>query len=205
MLRKILKKNRKLVSLYQRLFLPPKPAEAHEQWVRVVMDRETKILVGELYLENMKALEVSGNKWSGYGFKNYQSVHFPDFDICSTTIDGKFDIIIAEQVFEHLSYPFKAGKNVFRLLNDGGVFLITTPFLLKNHPDPIDCTRWTAQGLKYFLHECGFDLDKIQVHSWGNRACLIANLDNWIKYDPKKHSLQNEEDFPLVVWALAKK
>ena len=37
------------------------------------------------------------------------------------------------------------------MLNDNGVFLIVTPFLIKIHGHPHDFTRWTPEGLQAFL------------------------------------------------------
>jgi hypothetical protein len=91
------------------------------------------------------------------------------------------------------------------MLNSNGHFLISTPFLLKVHEFPIDCSRWTKDGLKYLLIEAGFSEDKIQVFSWGNRSCINANFNNWVKYNPMFHSLKNETNFPIVIWAIAKK
>jgi hypothetical protein len=72
------------------------------------------------------------------------------------------------------------------------------------HRSPTDCTRWTAEGLSYFLQECGFDAAGITTDSWGNRACLKANLTTWRKRG-LLGSLANEPDFPLVVWAFAQR
>jgi predicted SAM-dependent methyltransferase len=205
MIRKKLKEIRPLVKLYQRLFLPPRPSKAEEQWVRIVMDQATENLVKSLDYSSFKTLEISGNKWKNFGFLSYENKFFPELDICKSGLDKFYDLIIAEQVFEHLAYPYRAGKNVFEMLKPGGYFLITTPFLLKIHPDPIDCNRWTPLGLNYFLNECGFELEDILVESWGNRECLVANFDEWKRYKPKSHSLENDPNLPLVVWALARK
>ena len=60
--------------------------------------------------------------------------------------------------------------------------------------------------LKHFLAEAGFPLDQIQTGSWGNRACVIANLASFLtSYDPDEHPLQNEPDVPYHVWALARR
>jgi SAM-dependent methyltransferase len=175
------------------------------QWCRVVMDKETDNLIKNLPYNSFNTLEISGNKWKDYNFKNYQDLSYPDFDICSMQINERFDLIIAEQVFEHLNWPYRAGRNIYEMLQEGGYFLITTPFLLKIHNFPVDCSRWTPTGIKYFLAECGFDFDSIVVGSWGNKVCLKSNLKEWKLYNPNFHSLKNEEEFPLVVWALAKK
>ena len=69
---------------------------------------------------------------------------------------------------------------------------------------PYDCTRWSAEGLKFFLKECGFELNNIEVGSWGNWDCVIDNLSGWKEYEPEKHSLKNQSNFPYHVWGLAK-
>jgi hypothetical protein len=85
--------------------------------------------------------------------------------------------------------------------------LITVPFLIRVHHCPVDCTRWTETGLKYFLAECGFPLEHIQTGSWGNRQCLRSHAENGIceYYVKYWHSLKNEELYPASIWALAKK
>lgn len=174
-------------------------------WCRIVMDRETKLLVDELNTDELDVLEVSGTKWKDFNFKSYKSVSFPEFDLCKDSFPNTFDLIIVEQVFEHLIYPYRAGKNVYSSLKKGGYFLITTPFLLKIHHAPIDCSRWTEVGITYFLEECGFEAASISSYSWGNKSCAVANLDFWVAFIPSKHSLENDPDFPVVVWALARK
>ncbi|WAS91500.1 hypothetical protein [Nannocystis punicea] len=82
---------------------------------------------------------------------------------------------------------------------------MSVPFLVKVHRYPVDCTRWTELGLKHFLHECGFPLAPIRTGSWGNRACVAANFDDWVVYDPAIHDLTDEPDFPYHVWALARR
>jgi SAM-dependent methyltransferase len=173
-------------------------------WSRVIMNQETANMLKPLPFPQWTALEISGSAWQDFGFREYKNINYPEYDICAEPLPEKFDLIIAEQIFEHLLYPYRAGRNVISMLNPGGYFLISVPFLVKVHNYPIDCTRWTETGLKYFLHECGFPLDSIQTGSWGNRQCIIANFSQWIVYDPLSHSLDNEPEFPYHVWALAR-
>ena len=37
----------------------------------------------------------------------------------------KFDFIIADNVWEHLKYPYRATKNIYKLLKKNGYFLLT--------------------------------------------------------------------------------
>jgi len=179
---------------------------ADKHWGRVIMNRETRKLVEGLQPQELRVLEIAGDYWQNLlSFKEYKSVKHQDFDICASTLPETFDLIIAEQVFEHLLWPYRAGKNIHRMLNPEGHFLITTPFLVRLHAEPVDCSRWTELGMKHLLAECGFPLEKIKTGSWGNRDCVKANLDKWVRYRNNKHSLKNDTDFPYVVWALAEK
>jgi len=184
----------------------PGPSQMH--WARIVMNRVTRELIATLPPPStLDVLEISGTGWGKLlPFKHYQSCYYPEFDICEMALLETFDLIIAEQVFEHVLWPYRAGKNVHQMLRAGGHFLITVPFLIRMHGYPIDCSRWTEIGLKYFLAECGFPLANIRTGSSGNRACVRANFGaNWALYRPRFHSLENEPDFPVHVWALAKK
>lgn len=129
------------------------------QWIRVVMNRHCHELVESLKPENLSALEISGYEWGDiYQFKKFRSANYPEYDLCAAPLDETFDLIIAEQVFEHLLWPYKAVRNVYQMLRPGGYFLMSTPFLVKIHGHPVDCSRWTPLGMKYLLAEGGFPL-----------------------------------------------
>jgi SAM-dependent methyltransferase len=175
-------------------------------WVRVVMYRRCFEFIRTLGPENLDILEISGGpQWKRtFNFHSYSETQYPTFDICSQTLDRQFDLIIADQVFEHLPWPIRAGRNVFQMLRPGGTFVIATPFLLRVHKVPIDCSRWTEEGLSHLLQECGFSEENIKTDSWGNRACLKANLTKWRTYGWFR-PLHNEPAYPVIVWAFARK
>jgi len=174
-------------------------------WMRIVMYRRCFEFVRALGPEQLDVLEISaGPQWAReFKFRSYTPTRYPGFDICAQTLPAQFDLIIADQLFEHLRWPYRAGRNVRAMLKPGGVFLITVPFLVRVHASPIDCTRWTSEGLYYFLQECGFHAAGIAVDAWGNRSCLKANLLAWRKRGPFG-SLKNEPNYPMVVWAFAR-
>lgn len=178
----------------------------HEDWVRVILYRKAFEFVRGLNPAKLSALEISGGgRWKQLGFGSFLATDYPEYDVCTHELDQQFDVIIADQVFEHLLWPYRAGRNVYSMLKPGGYFIMATPFLIKQHPMPYDCTRWTETGIKYFLAECGWDLEKIKTDSWGNRSCVKANLGrNWAKFGPLS-SLRNEANFPVTVWAFAQK
>ena len=179
--------------------------EPSKQWLRVVMNDSVDQLIASMSTKEISVFEVSGSRLKGAGFKSYKVGEYPEFDICSDTLDEQFDLIIAEQVFEHLLYPHRAAKNIYKMLKPGGCFIVSTPFLVRYHPQPNDCTRWTETGLRYFLEDCGFPLGGIQTGSWGNRSCVIGNLFFWVSYKKLLHSLKNDPYYPVVVWGVARR
>jgi len=112
-------------------------------WLRVVMYQTCFEFVRSLGPENLEVLEIgAGPNWQkAFAFKTYSATQYPDFDICSQTLDRQFDLIIADQVLEHVEWPYRAGKNVFAMLRSGGYFVVTTPFLIRIRYGPQDCSR----------------------------------------------------------------
>ena len=177
----------------------------HRLWARVVMYERCFALLRTLGPAQLDALEISaGPAWRELGFRSFTTANYPDFDICKDVLARQFDVIIADQIFEHVLWPFRAAKNVLSMLNPNGYFLITVPFLVRIHREPHDCTRWTETGLKHFLAESGFPIEDIQTGAWGNRACVRANFRRWVRKG-WLGSLRNEPDFPVAVWALARR
>jgi SAM-dependent methyltransferase len=173
-------------------------------WVREVMYKECFEYLRSIGPENLDALEISaGSQWRGaIPFRTFSETQYPDFDICQEKLSRSFDVIIADQVFEHLPWPYRAVKNVHAMLRPGGVFIVATPFLVRVHAVPVDCSRWTETGLSYLLQEGGFPAERIVTRSWGNRACVVSNFCRWSKRG-FFGSLANEPNFPVMVWAYA--
>lgn len=156
-------------------------------WVRIVMNREIKAFFDGLPTDQLDAFEISGSNWSGIEFKSYESKWFPEFDICEHTTEKTYDVVIADQVFMCVKDPEAAAKNIMRMLRPGGVFVITVSFLIRYEPMPLDLWRWSQDGLKLFLEKQNFQ----DVRT--------------LTYDPDQHSLENDPDFPSVVWGFAYK
>lgn len=175
-------------------------------WLRDEMYRDCFSYIKQLSPSSLDVLEISaGNQWKrNFNFGSYAETQFPEFDICSEALPSRYDLIIADQVFEHLPRPLAAARHVFEMLKPGGTFIIATPFMVRVHAVPIDCSRWTETGLSYLLQDAGFEQEKITTRSWGNRACVKANFLKWRKrglFSPMK----NEPNFPVMVWAYAKR
>jgi SAM-dependent methyltransferase len=151
-------------------------------------------------------LEVSPDAqslWRPYASASYESVQFPGFDLARDRLPRTFDVIVAEQVFEHIRDPGAAADNVRAMLEPNGVFLIALPFLLKLHGPPAygDFRRWSPQGLEAFLEQHGFS--RIETHGWGNAKAVAGNFRRWTAFGWGR-DLSNDPELPVVVWAYAR-
>jgi len=180
---------------------------------RVVMNKSSSAWFKELPLEKMELAEISGKWGRRFEAKSYERFKYPEHDIClgpytdAQSRMRQFDMILANQVWEHLDRPFTALCHVYDMLRDGGYLWIAVPFFLPYHAAPNDCSRWSARGLKNLLIEAGFAEARIKSEGWGNRAAAARNLEpDWPPvYDPTTDDLTNDPNFPICAWALAQK
>lgn len=70
---------------------------------------------------------------------------------CSVIDSSRFDVILCTEVLEHTRYPWRAARELRRLLKPGGLLALTTPFNFRIHGPSPDCWRFTHEGLKTLL------------------------------------------------------
>ncbi len=89
-----------------------------------------------------------------------------------------FDCVLICEVLEHLANPGGALEEIHQVLREGGVTLITIPFLVGVHSDPYDYQRWTSTKLKGELESVGFSQVEISPMGgiWGVTADLLRLL-----------------------------
>ena len=138
-----------------RIAFPP-AASAHEHWQRVVMNEAVEARIAALGPESLRAAEISGDLHASKPWKEYVALAWPDFDICAPlTEERRFDLVICEQVLEHVPDPCAAVDNLRALCAPGGRVIVSTPFLIKVHEFPsygmLDYWRFTPRGLRTLL------------------------------------------------------
>src|SRR2546423_4023562 len=84
-------------------------------WTRKVADEQARELISILVPSELDALEISGDVWRSFGFKTYKQMNYPEFNICTDVLPEQFDIVIAEHIFEHLLWPYRAARNVHQM------------------------------------------------------------------------------------------
>ena len=181
---------------------------------RVVMQPKSRRMIQALGPKGLDVAEVSGKWGQMFDFKSYEQFWYPKFDVCAGPyVDGdtgqmrQFDLILANQVWEHLDRPYAATRHIYEMLRPEGYFWIAVPFFIPTHAAPNGNSRWSARGLTNLLIECGFAEDAIYAEQWGNRHVALRNLEEiWPPvYDEATDNIKNDPDMPICSWALAQK
>jgi SAM-dependent methyltransferase len=154
---------------------------------------------------SLEVVEISGRNWSEMPWAGWTGLDFPGFDLCRppARLPGPFDLVICEQVLEHVPDPITAVDTLRRLCRDTGHVYVSTPFLVRLHRKGSggDYWRFTPDGMALLL--CSRGLQPVEVSSWGNRKAIVANFERWTRHLPWQ-SLRNEPQLPAMVWALAR-
>jgi SAM-dependent methyltransferase len=134
--------------------------------------------------------------------------NFPEVDIQNLIgyVDDSYDIVVIDNVLEHVADPKRAVSEIFRILKAGGICICLTPFLIKIHGYPKDYWRFTASGLK----EIFADFGEVRVWSWGNRFTVKTTMKlGWLSVRNStrllRAALRNEQDWPITYLTIARK
>ena len=109
-----------------------------------------------------------------------QLAHRPDYlldisDPKSTdVISERFDQIICMEVLEHVPNYELALSNIYKLLNENGVFVASTPWIIPLHDQPYDFHRFTWFEVKRILQKNNFV--EILIECRGNYIDSILAL-----------------------------
>ena len=190
-------------SVDRKLF--PEAADASGHWQRKVMNDAVSERIRRLGPGELSAAEISGANHAAVPWGSYVSLDFPQFDLCAPLESAEtYDVVICEQVLEHVVDPCAAARNLRALCSPGGRAIVSTPFLIRVHELPMyglkDYWRFTPRGLELLLAQSGFG--SIEMHSWGNAECVVGNLRRWSSYRTWM-PLRNDPELPVQVWAIA--
>lgn len=183
----------------------PPAAPAGEHWQRQVMNDAVEARIVALDPATKSVAEISGDLHSHRPWREYTALAWPEFDLSAPLTETRqFDVVICEQVLEHVPDPWAAVRNLFALCQPGGELIVSTPFLIKLHEEFFqnDYWRFTPRGMRTLLEGAGFEVEELEA--WGNRACVVGNFSSWSAHR-RWLSLRNEPDFPVQVWAFARR
>ncbi len=69
---------------------------------------------------------------------------------------ASYNSAICLEVLEHVADPFRAIREIYRILAPGGVLIASAPHLSRLHDPPHDYFRYTNFGLQSMLEQVGF-------------------------------------------------
>ncbi|MGF7041543.1 class I SAM-dependent methyltransferase [Mucilaginibacter lappiensis] len=106
-----------------------------------------------------EVIEPMVGKYLGVDLEmNPKAEHHIDFDSKTTLPEGYADIVLSNQVLEHVDTPSGYLKEALRILKPGGSLLISTHGYWFYHPTPNDYWRWTSTGLRKIIETEGFEI-----------------------------------------------
>lgn len=141
------------------------------------IDAEILRFVSGLDLSGRTVLEVGGRRYPRSHLFEPSGASYVAVDLDPDTGDGvvaadicscpelpsdSVGMVVSVDVFEHLAEPWRAAKEICRILEPGGVAYTSTLFSWRYHPVPADYWRFTPAALELLfsrldLIESGFD------------------------------------------------
>lgn len=104
-------------------------------------------------------------------------------------VNASFDIVLCNQVFEHVFNPNEFLSEISRVLKTNGTLLLTVPFIWDEHEQPYDYARYTTYALHDLLGSHGMRIVKhqklgadISVIFQLINAYLVKVTSGWPKY-----------------------
>lgn len=135
-----------------------------------------------------------------------QAPPFPESDVTdlSQYSAATYDLVVLDEVLEHVTDPWRAVGEVERILRPGGWLLTSSPFLIAIHRCPEDYWRFSPAALRKLLSSFA----RVEFGSWGNRTIASAMLDDMMLTTAAARAIgvfdeSNERRFPVTVWAYA--
>ncbi len=137
-----------------------------------------------------KVLDVGGKKNNKRGVFRHDSTCIDSWEYLNTDASTNPDYccsaesipvgpnvytqVLLAEVIEHLRDPETVLKEVYRVLEKGGVLIMTMPFLYAIHADPYDYQRWTPEKIKIEMNLAGFD--RVDIRPMGSIFSVIYDL-----------------------------
>lgn len=90
-------------------------------------------------------------------------------------MDNSVDCVICCEVLEHVEDPKQCCNEIARVLKDGGVLILSIPFLYPVHADPYDFQRLTPEGIRKACSSFS-KIEIIPMGSWIGTLGMIAEI-----------------------------
>ena len=94
--------------------------------------------------------------------------------------DASVDVVLCNQVLEHVTDPKASMREIHRVLNPNGVFLGSVPHVSPVHLEPYDFRRYTDLGLQQLLSRHGFTCTEIDPSGGVFSAAALLVTTDWM-------------------------
>ena len=110
--------------------------------------------------------------------------------------DNTYDIVICNEVLEHINEPSDALKEIYRIIKPGGKLFITTTQCHGLHQEPHNYFNYLSYGLEYILKKNKFR--SINIFALGGIFHLLGKvLQNTLNFTFYKKSIIRIILYPL--------
>ncbi|WP_223482371.1 methyltransferase domain-containing protein [Stenotrophomonas sp. OVS01A] len=101
--------------------------------------------------------DLATGQWTGIDMQAGEGVdQVADIHDLPAEWSGRFSGIVCSEVLEHVARPWLALPELRRVLQPGGLLVITTLFAFPEHGYPEDYYRYSQSGLRLLLADAGF-------------------------------------------------
>lgn len=141
---------------------------------------------------------------------------YPAYDIQLAALHFRpdsLDVLIADQVLEHVPYPWEAVKQCAYIVKPGGLLIFGTPWLYPYHAAPKDYWRLSRDAYATLFEDN--DIDVIEIGGWGGNeifefalqtdGLLTTNRTIAMADDAELFDMEVDEDYAIEVWAIGRK
>ena len=160
-----------------------------------------------------RGVEFGGSNGVIQGFcpsVQFETRYYPEYDVLNPdSWETIWDVVVMDQVIEHVKRPWEVFD---KLADHTRIAVITLPFLALVHPCPQDYWRITPDAIRDMAAE---RWDSVEIGSWGNAdaaywlarygfdmSALLANVPEEKLVDALN---RNDENLPLMIWAILQK
>lgn len=128
-----------------------------------------------------------------------------DYDLHSFQSNELFDFFMLNQTLEHTYDPCLVLRNIYNIMEYGGLIYINAPSLCPPHNTPFHYYNgFTPTGLGSIISQAGFKI--CDIGFWGNKDYVqyLFEYNDWPDYR-KINNYTNNINYPVISWAFAKK
>jgi len=176
--------------------------EPRQSWCRTAAYRSIDAKLEPL-AATADVVEISGGAFADLGWRSYERLTYPDFDLCDPAAHDEYDVVVCDNILKHVIDPVTAVRTLHALCRPGGLAVIVTPFLYLVHEAPADYWRFTPDGLQRLLEHAGFE--DVAVESWGNRTAAVAHLLKPLIVESRLLPTRNHPNYPVKVWGFGRR